>query len=249
MKKKMTLVFLSASLLVDNTVASTNNPVIQSTDWRWVSTLSMGPIWENGGETQTFYLTPEIEKTYTADHSTRSLFDGEIFLGLQKALSSPLLAQLGVALSATSKATLSGHIWDDGMPEFDNYTYSYKIQHTFVGLKGKLLADFGGWLIPWVSGSVGLGFNHAHDFTNTPLIYEVLPSPNFIANTKTTFSYTLGAGVQKALTNHWQVGVGYEFADWGKSNLGRAPEQTMNSGLALNHLYTNGILLNLTYIA
>ncbi|HAT9492397.1 TPA: porin family protein, partial [Legionella pneumophila subsp. pneumophila] len=39
------------------------------------------------------------------------------------------------------------------------------------------------------------------------------------------------------------------FADWGKSELGRASGQTLNEGLKLNHLYTNGVVLNLTYVA
>lgn len=44
-------------------------------------------------------------------------------------------------------------------------------------------------------------------------------------------------------------GIGYEFADWGRSQLNRAPGQTLNSGLSLSHLYTNGFLFNLTYSA
>ena len=43
------------------------------------------------------------------------------------------------------------------------------------------------------------------------------------------------------------VGVGYEFSDWGKSQLGRAPGQTINSGLALSHFYTNAFQPNVTY--
>lgn len=92
-------------------------------------------------------------------------------------------------------------------------------------------------------------FNRAHDFTNTPLIFEALPNSNFTSNTKTAFSYTLGAGIQKILNYHWQVGIGYEFSDWGKSELGRAPGQSLNTGLSLKHLYTNGVLFNFTYVA
>ena len=157
--------------------------------------------------------------------------------------------QLGLAVAATSNARLSGHIWDDADPEFDNYVYDYKIQHTRVAVKGKLLADAGYWLTPWISGSLGVGFNNSHEFENTPLIFEAIRNPDFASHTETAFSYTLGAGVQKALNNHWQVGVGYEFADWGKSNLGRALGQTLNTGLSLNHFYTNGVLFNLTYLA
>ncbi len=249
MNKSSLILALSASLATGNALAGTMGPVVQEPAWSWVGTISAGPVWENGGKTQTFYLAPEIEKTYAADKSTHTIFDGEVFVGLQKRLSQTVLGQLGLAVGATSNANLSGMIWDDADPEFDNYTYAYKIQHTHIAAKAKLLADMGYWFIPWVSGSIGVGFNNAHSFDNTPTIFEALPNPNFASHTETAFTYTVGAGVQKALNNHWQVGVGYEFADWGKSNLGRAAGQTQNSGLSLNHLYTNGVLFNLTYLS
>lgn len=117
---------------------------------------------------------------------------------------------------------MEGVIWDDAAPQFDNHHYAYKVFHSRVAVKGKLLKDCGSWLIPWVSGSIGVGFNSAYDFSNTPLIFEALPNANFSDQTHTSFAYTLGTGVQKSLNVHWQVGVGYEFADWGKSELGRA---------------------------
>ncbi len=43
------------------------------------------------------------------------------------------------------------------------------------------------------------------------------------------------------------AGVGYEFADWGKNQLGRAPGQTLNTGLSMSHYYINSILFNITY--
>jgi opacity protein-like surface antigen len=220
-----------------------------SKDWTWVGSVSAGPVWARGGETQTFFLAPEIEKTYVARKSNNALAAGELFLGIQKSLSPQWLGQLGLAGAITGNAKLQGVIWDDADPQFDNYRYQYKVWNGRVAVKGKLLLDKGYWLMPWVSASLGVGFNSAHDFTNTPLIFEALPNPNFTNHTKTAFTYTLGAGVQKALNAHWQIGAGYEFADWGKSELGRAQGQTLNTGLALNHLYTNGVLFHLTYVA
>jgi hypothetical protein len=43
--------------------------------------------------------------------------------------------------------------------------------------------------------------------------------------------------------------MGYEFADWGQSHLGSAQGQTLGRGLSLQHLYTNGLMFNLTYTA
>lgn len=81
------------------------------------------------------------------------------------------------------------------------------------------------------------------------LIEEALATPDFKSHTETALTYTVGAGIQKALNAHWHVGAGYEFADWGKSHLNRAAGQTLNQGLRLNHLYTNGVLLNLAYLS
>lgn len=248
MNKTSAVLLLSASLLSANALAGSMGPVRAQPDWAWVGTFSAGPVWEDGGSTQTFYLAPGIEKTYAANRSTTALFDGEFFLGVQKALTHTIQGQLGLAVAGTNSATLSGMIWDDADPIFDNYTYDYKIQHTHVAVKGKLLADMGYWLTPWLSGSLGVGFNNAHAFQNAPTLFEAVANPNFASHTETAFTYTVGAGVQKALNAHWQVGVGYEFADWGKSHLGRAEGQTQNNGLSLNHLYTNGLMFNLSYI-
>ena len=212
----------------------------------WVATINIGPAWESAGNTQTFFLAPNIENTYAANHKSHALIDGEGFLGVQKLLREKLEGQFGLAVATTGNAALSGNIWNDADSTFNNYTYSYQVKHTHLALKGKLLADRGYRVTPWVSGSLGVGFNKSHDFTNTPTISEAIVMPNFTNNTTTAFTYTLGAGIQRNLNSYTQVGIGYEFADWGQSQLGRAPGQTLNSGLALSHLYTNGFLINFT---
>ena len=247
MKRKDIFLALLISSLTGTVFAGAMGPVSPSSHSSWVSSLSAGPIWAQAGNTQSFYLTPEIEKTYAAHQSTHILANGEFFIGMQKKLSKSIRNQFGLSIAATSDASLSGLIWDGADPRFANYRYRYKIQHSHIVVKSNLLIDKGCWVTPWISGSLGIGFNSAHSFQNTPLIYEAIVNPNFASHTQTAFTYTLGAGVQKGLNQHWQVGVGYEFADWGKSQLGRAAEQTLHNGIGLNHLYTNGILFNLTY--
>lgn len=249
MRYRLFLFIAIVSMLASAAFARTANPVMPSKDWTWVASIAAESVWARGGETQTFYLTPDIEKTYAANKSTNVLASGELFIGLQKSLNSQWLGQFGLAAATTGNAELQGVIWDDADPQFDNHSYQYKIRNSRLAAKGKLLLNRGDRAMPWVSASLGVGFNRAHDFTNTPLIFEALPNNNFTDHTKKSFTYTLGAGIQKSINKHWQLGVGYEFADWGKSELGRASGQTMNSGLALNHLYTHGVLWNLTYLA
>lgn len=155
--------------------------------------------WARGGETQTFYLAPQIEKAYVANKTNNSLATGELFLGLQKALSDSWQIQLWLAGAAMGKAKLQGVIWDDADPVFNNYSYQYKVEHSHVAIRGNLLLDKGFWVQPWISGSIGVGFNKASSFSNTPLIYEALPNSNFTSHTQTALSYTLDAGLQRAV--------------------------------------------------
>lgn len=248
--KRVTIVFLTcffsqAAFAISNSPVDTLTASSAST---FVITLSGGPAWESAGDQQTLTLSPDIQKTYTANQPSNTLIEGELFLGMQKPLTKILQGQLGLAFGTASNATLSGDIWDDADPEFDNYTYQYQVRHQDIALKGKLIGNWGWGFMPWISASAGVGFNRAYSFSNTPTIYEALPSSNFSANTTTAFTYTLGIGIERALTQHWQIGAGYEFSDWGKSELGRADGQTMGEGLSLSHLYTNAFLLNLTFV-
>ena len=213
----------------------------------YIVTLSLGPIWENAGETQTFHVSPFIQKTYAANTSPKTLFDGELFLGIERSLRSNLEGQLGLAVAATGNAKLSGAIWDDANPLFNNFNYTYNMQHTHIAVKGKILGEFGAIFKPYMSGSLGVGFNQSRNFNINPTIFAAIPAPNFTSNMTTVFTYTLGVGLQRAINTNWRASAGYEFADWGKSQLGTAPNQTLGRGILLNHLYTNGIQFSLGY--
>jgi len=244
--------FSACFLMLTSSVGFTANPIQhigQSLASSWVATINVGPAFESAGNTQTLFLTSNIENTYAANHKSHALIDGEAFLGVHKLLREKLEGQFGLAVATTGNAALSGDIWSDADSTFNNFTYRYQVKHTHIALKGKLLADRGYLVIPWVSGSLGVGFNKAHDFTNTPTISEAVVMPNFTNNTTTALTYTLGTGIQRNLTPHSQIGIGYEFADWGQSQLDRASGQTVNRGLFLSHLYTNGFLINFTCYA
>lgn len=214
-----------------------------------VLSFSAGSVWESTGKTQNIYLQSNAEKKYLSNHTSQSVADGELFLGFAKRLSKNVHGQFGFAAATTSNAGLSGYIWDDADSRFNNYIYRYKIMHTHLAIKGKVLTDTSFYaLSPYFSASAGIGFNRSHSFINIPTIFQAVESPNFTSNTKFSFTYTLGVGVQKKVNKYWQIGLGYEFADWGSSKLGRASGQTLGEGLWLSHLYTNGVLLNLTRI-
>lgn len=248
MNRILTSYLITSGLICGIANAGTMGPAV--TEGRWFGTLSVGAVWENAGTMQDIFLSPTIEKIYAPNKSSQNLADFKVFFGRQQPVSSVLTARWGLALGVTTNARLSGEIWDDADPQFSTAIYNYRIQHTHLAAKGQLLADFGYWVTPWLSGNIGVGFNNASHFSNIPVVMpETQPTPNFNSNTQTAFSYTLGVGVQKTLNEHWQTGVGYEFADWGRSALGLASNQTTNARIKLSHLYTNEVMFSLSYVA
>ena len=216
--------------------------------WRPLATVSLGPAWSAPGATQTIYLQPELPETFAKNATLEVFGDGEIFLGLQHALAHHLQAQLGLALAGTTAIALNGDIWQDADLNFNNLSYQYKISHAHVAVKAKLLTELFQRVQPYISGSLGGGFNQAYQYSSTPKRFEVLPEPAFASQTTTAFTYTVGAGLQRALNNHWFIGLGYEFADWGKTALAAATGQLSEGGLNLNHVYTNELQFSLSFV-
>lgn len=215
----------------------------------FVATLSAGPAWENAGQTKTFYLNPNIKKTYAANNPNNTIASGELFLGMQRALKPQWAVDLGVAVATITNVSLAGEVWDDANSEFNNSNYTYKVQDTRIAIKGKLLKDLPlHALKSYVSASCGLSFNNASNYQAWPIIEEELPSPNFQDHATTSFTYSIGLGFQRPINKHWQIGVGYEFTDWGNNQLSAAPGQTIGTGLALSHLYTNGLIFSINYL-
>ena len=246
--KKLIPIFVA--ILSQNTMAGgLEIEEIQPSKWSVVFAISGGAAWPTGAKAQTLLLAPEIEKTYTVESVESTAVDSEFFGGLQYAWSDRWQGQLGFSVVTLSNIKIEGDIWDDADPLFNNYSYTYQVRHNHIALKGKLLGDFDYRLIPWISASLGIGWNFAHNFNNMPTIPEAVSSPNFEDRTQTALSYTFGAGVQYTLNQNFQIGIGYEFVGWGKSRLGLALGQTIDNKLGPSHLYTNGVMVNLTFLS
>jgi opacity protein-like surface antigen len=220
-----------------------------SKNWKKGITLSAGPTWSNPGENQTINFPTSLSQAYVANSNTSTFTSGEIFVFLQRDFISDIQAQVGVAFAATNSISLNGDIWQDGDPDFNNLNYSYKIKHSHIAIRGKMIKDMQSWVKPYLGASLGVGFNRAYNYIDVPKIPEVVADPPFGSHTNTAFTYTLDIGVHKSINEHWSVEAGYEFADWGKTYLGAAAGQTSGTGLSLNHVYTNELQFSLSYTA
>ena len=90
--------FAEAQVELGEQATSLSSKLLEPFKFSGVATLSLGPVWENTGNTQTFYLAPNIEKTYSANHASHALVDGEVFLGIQKPIREKLAGQIGALL-------------------------------------------------------------------------------------------------------------------------------------------------------
>jgi opacity protein-like surface antigen len=217
--------------------------------WAKVLSFSIGPAWSNNGKTQTFYLQQDIQKTYSATFHSNILPYGALFLGAQKQIQPSIFAQFGIEVAGGGEAKLRGDIYEDADPAFNNYRYTYGVTELRVALKTKLLVDIDYYgTMPYLTGAVGLGVNKSSGFAITSKIYEEVPAPDFASNTTKVLTFAFGIGLQESLTDNLKASIGYEFADWGKSQLTRASGQTQNDGLIINNLYINSVLISLSYL-
>jgi opacity protein-like surface antigen len=214
--------------------------------WSPIITLSGGPTWTNPG--QDLYLYPTIPSMqvnyYTPNTDTDTIVTGELFFGLQHVIQPGMTGELGIGLAGATDARVQGVVAVNNIPNIA--VYNYKVDHGRVSLKGRLIMN-SYWVQPYVSGGFGPGWNNAHDFraiSNNPALF---PAPWFGNQSTIAFSYTLGAGIQAVLNPCWQVGIGYEFADWGTSQLG-IDANTQIVGPNLTHLYTNEVLVSVSYM-
>ncbi len=214
--------------------------------WSPIVTLSGGPAWTTPG--QDLYLYPVLPATqidhYIYNSPTKTIATGEIFFGLRRIAFPGATAEAGIGLAGATDAKISGSVTVNDVPGFGEYNYS--VEHMRVDLKAKLIANCYR-LQPYISGSIGPSWNNSHDFRATSINSAVYTAPWFATRTNIAFAYTLGVGVQAVLNPHWQVGVGYEFADWGKSGLG-LDNYTNIVGPNLVHLYTNELLFSISYL-
>lgn len=244
---KRVLLIGAACCLCTPSMAGVQSPMYAKNGAR-VVTLSAGPAWYQPTGGQDIALQSDIIKSYVTEGQSKVMAGGELFFALQYLICDPFYGQFGLTVGYTGNAKLGGDIWEDANPNFNNFSYKYQVNHGRLGIKGKLLANLGYPVHPYLSGSIAVGFNHAFGYSVTSKLFEEIPAPLFTSDTTTAFSYTAGIGLQMALNDCWKAALGYELTDFGKNQLGRAPGQTLNAGIKFDHLYTNQLLFSLSYL-
>lgn len=216
-----------------------------------LATVTIGPDFVQTGRAQTLTLLSPFQNHYTATHRSQTATDFGAFVGVERTFSPSLSTQLGASVYIDSQLTAKGHVWQFGVPKFDNFIYGYHIKPVRAMLTSKLLTTFPNHhsLHPYLSGEIGAAFNRAHNYHETPIVPLVTPMSPFSSHTETSFAWGVGAGIDYNVTQRVRAGIGYQFSNLGSASLGRTPAATTNQTLSLSHLYTNQLRFQLTYLA
>ena len=232
--KKIVSLALCASSVYVAAAEPSKSPSVQ-----YLVDLSLGPAWVSGikENPQRFNQDTDYEMEYLYNKTSNSpLLDAELFLGIQKAVSADIIGQLGLVTTATSIISLKGTIWEFSDPTFNNFAYKYKLSHTDVGIKGKLILKTNLFVNPYVSSNIGMNFNQTQGLAVSPLTEEETYNPPIENHRSSSFMYSFGIGVQKTINTNWQLAIGYQFKNLGQTSLIVDGDQLSSSELHLNFL-------------
>lgn len=226
-----------------------------NTTWHPIISIGVGAsISSQVGESKTFPIQDPVTDAfydyanYKVTQSS-SLLDG--FLGAECHVSPQWALQIGADYNQAASFTARGTLTQGAdIQSEDTYHYRYRIMTKQLLLEGKLLYTTHKKYHPYLLLGVGAAFNRAYNYdTNVP---PFIAFTRLYQNKSTSsFSYAIGVGIDVDITSHMRVGAGYRFVDLGKVKLGSATIDTtpVNGTLTQDHLYTNEVLAQITFIA
>ncbi|MDR3476902.1 MAG: outer membrane beta-barrel protein [Gammaproteobacteria bacterium] len=177
------------------------------------------------GESKTFPIQNPITDqfySYNPHSPTQTAAIGDIFLGAEWVMHPRWALQLGINYNQTSAFNVKGTLTQGAsVASQSQFTYQYKIEARQILLEGKLLYhcqdQFHPYLLLGLGGSINTGYGF---ITNIPPTLTFTRQYNNA--TKHSFSYRLGIGADFDMTPNIRLGLGYNFANFGKVNLGSA---------------------------
>lgn len=207
----------------------------------------------NGSSSQYFpIMNPTTDEyySYAGDNSTQTkgLFD--VFLGGEWGFAPNWALQLGAGYHQTGHFRVdSTFIQGADAQSADQYNYDYRFSTRQVMAESKLLYHVKERYHPYAFLGLGGAFNHADEFTtNVPPFLTF--TREYYDNTQTSFTYSLGLGVDVDINKYLRIGVGYRFADLGQAQLGTPTIDgiPVSGALTQRHVLANEFLLQLSVI-
>lgn len=197
-------------------------------------------------DTQSLMLLTPYQDIFTGKQKHKPSGSLGLGLGIEHEACANLLWQMGLTGYVNTAVQAQGTVWQFGLPDFENSSYSYQVQSSRIMAVSKLSGSYQQKYHPYISGEVGSAFNRAYAYNETPFIQEQLPIAPFSNKTYTSFSWGAGIGFDVDMRANLRMGIGYQFSDLGKVRLGLSPAQETGATLSIAHLYDNQVRIQLT---
>lgn len=237
------LVCFSSLLLISGAVCA------QSANWQLNLQAGIGKIDKNDAQyVSNGPLIPNNPDRYSPS-SVETAFIGDAGVERNFVNNKPWFANFAVGLhyNFSNQYSVKGDLIEFNLPQFNNYTYEYDVQHH--AMLATLTDDIyhGKTLSPFMLLGVGVSLNTASGFGLTPKAGITTPRAlSYQANTKTQFAWEAGLGLRYTISNHYSATLSYVYADMGDAKLGA--NNFNESGLE-QHLHYQTALLGIIYRA
>lgn len=247
--------FVMANITAFNSFAiplSKTNPLPENQrQYKLVSTLSIGSDFINAGQAQYLTLLPPFQNYYTKTDTNQVLAGVGGFIGIEKIISPKVTTQIGVSVYGDNKIVAKGDVWQFGVSDFSNFTYSYHVDSVRVMLTNKVLTNlsYSQKVHPFLIWEAGMAYNRSSSYQEEAKVDGAVPMTPFMNNAKSSFAWGLGAGFDVDLNPNMRIGIGYKFSDFGAASLGTSIAASTSQTLKISHLYANQLLFQFSLIA
>jgi opacity protein-like surface antigen len=140
------------------------------------------------------------------------------FAGAEWEVADEWFVQAGLSYDLFDRTNIDGDITLWGEPDQHEFDYQYKLLHQRANAEFKLLKEWRRWY-PYLTGALGIAWNKTSDYKETSHDPYAPASDYLEGETSTQFTWSVGAGVERELTDNWRVGLGYLYTDAGSAEL------------------------------
>lgn len=226
------------------------SPLISHASLHQVISLGIGSDRVNLALTKNIDFMSPFQNTYTSSSSYDTQQVAGLFYGFENAFRDNCAWQLGIGYYQNSAFTSQGNVYQFADPAFNNLRYNFQIISRRVLLEGKLLHTFKTLFHPYLTMGMGESINRAYAYKEDPITSDGVPmSQPFANHTTHSFTYSAGLGIDVDITKNVRIGASYRYLDLGRAGLNPSPLQQGNNRLSYNHLHTNELLMQLTYVS
>jgi opacity protein-like surface antigen len=157
--------------------------------------------------------------------------------------------QTGAAYYNTNPFHVQGIVTAVGDPAAAELNFEYTVRNQRAMWENKLFAKLNDRFSIYFLGGIGAAFNKASDFEETVRDPRDDVDAYFENNTKTSFSYSAGLGLEIVLWENLRSSLGYQFSDLGKIELGDLDtSDSTNETLTSPNTQTHEFIFGLSYV-